>query len=108
LNAPENRPIRVVAGICAPRLFELGHIVATPGALDTLDHLGINATTLLVRHERGDWGAVSPEDAAANSRAVRDGDRLLSAYDLGKGKERLWIITEADRTATTILLPEEY
>jgi hypothetical protein len=60
----------------------------------------------IVRHARGDWGDISPEDAAENELALREGFRLLSAY--GRGERRFWVITEADRSATTILLPEDY
>lgn len=60
----------------------------------------------LRRHATGDWGNVCPEDALANDAAVRDGDRLLSAY--GNSPERFWIITEADRSVTTVLLPDDY
>jgi hypothetical protein len=59
----------------------------------------------IVRHARGDWGDISPEDAAENELALREGFRLLSAY--GRGEHRFWVITEADRSATTILLPED-
>lgn len=91
-----------------PGLFKLGNVVATPSALDLLDRAGINASTLLARHEKGDWGVICAEDAAANIQAIRDGDRVLSAYELGKNCERLWIITEHDRSVTTLLLPEDY
>lgn len=89
-------------------LFRLGHVVATPGALDLLDRCGVNASTLLARHQRGDWGAICEADAAANAQALQYGDRVLSAYELGPQTERLWIITEYDRSVTTLLLPEEY
>jgi hypothetical protein len=61
----------------------------------------------LRRHARGDWGEVGVEDQRANDRAVQDGGRLLSAYST-KTNVKFWIITEADRSATTVLLPEEY
>jgi hypothetical protein len=70
---------------------------------------------LLERHVRGDWGEVCPEDAQANEQALRSGSRLLSAYVLiapseakGLPPVKVWLITEADRNMTTILLPEEY
>jgi len=88
-------------------LFPLGHIVATPGALDLLDRSGTNGFDLIRRHQKGDWGNVPPEDAAANQEGIRMGFRLLSSYFLNE-QERLWIITEADRSVTTLLLPEEY
>ena len=95
------------------RSFALGRIVATPGALEatTPAHL----TACLRRHARGDWGCVDPVDWQTNNDAVRDGLRILSAYPLdptqpceGFGENCLWIITEADRSVTTFLLPSEY
>lgn len=62
--------------------------------------------TVLARHQRGDWGEVRADDARLNDEAVRDGDRVLSAYTVDG--VRLWVITEADRSTTTILFPEEY
>ena len=86
--------------------FPLGQLVATPGALDLLDKMAVNAAELLQRHQSGDWGNVPPEDADANEYAVVNCLRILSSYQLGD--ERIWIITEADRSSTTLLLPEEY
>ena len=86
--------------------FSLGHIVATPGALDLMRRSGIDALALLARHVRGDWGKVPAEDARENELSVREGFRILSSYDCGN--EKVWIITEADRSATTILLPSDY
>lgn len=94
--------------LTTPCLFGLGHVVATPGALDLLDRCGVNASTLLARHQRGDWGAICEADAATNAQALHYGDRILAAYEIGQQKERLWIITEHDRSITTLLLPEEY
>lgn len=87
--------------------FPLGQIVATPGALDLLDRTAINAEDLLRRHQSGDWGDVSPDDAEENRRSLENGWRLLSSYAL-IGSERIWIITEADRSVTTLLLPADY
>ena len=87
--------------------IQLGRIVATPGALEALDRYAINATTLIWRHQHGDWGELSPDEARENTEAVRTGSRVLSVYPIAPG-ERLWIITEADRSATTLLLPSEY
>ena len=84
----------------------LGHVVATPGALDVARAHGLDVVGLLHRHRDGDWGAVSDHDAQANDHAVVYGARVLSAYETAGG--RLWIITEADRSATTVLLPSEY
>lgn len=89
------------------RLFTLGQIVATPGALQALETAGHNASEFLVRHALGDWGNLCDEDKQANDEAVADDLRILSAYKLSDG-QRLWCITEADRSATTLLLPEEY
>ena len=84
--------------------FYLGHIVVTPGALDTFGYEG--CFRLLLRHAGGDWGDVDGRDRRENERALRDGARLFSAYDTPAG--RCWIITEADRSSTCVLLPSEY
>ena len=86
-------------------LFNPGNIVATPGALELAEQ-GINLLVYLQRHLSGDWGDLCPEDIAENDFSLQNGFRLLSAYDTHCGS--LWIITEADRSATTFLLPEEY
>lgn len=93
--------------------FELGQIVSTPGALEACSNVQLHKC--LVRHLTGDWGCVCAEDREANDEALSEGERLLSAYPIdpakpseGFGKNTLWIITEADRSATTFLLPEEY
>jgi hypothetical protein len=91
-----------------PPLFQLGQIVATPGALDLFDRLGINANDPLMRHVTGDWGDVCSQDAESNTKALEHGDRILSVYKLGPKNETLWLITEHDRSVTTALLPEEY
>ena len=87
-------------------LFPLGRTLATPGSLDALAQAGISPASLLFRHQQGDWGELDPEDQEANNRALREGSRILSSYPIGSGK--LWVITEADRSATTLLLPSEY
>jgi hypothetical protein len=87
--------------------FPFGRLLATPGALRALEAAGVGFFTYLRRHGRGDWGDVSASDWRANDRALLDGTRLFSAYVLPDGV-RVWIITEADRSATTILLPSEY
>lgn len=89
------------------QLFPLGQIVATPGALDALEQAGQSAHELLTKHAHGEWGTLSDEDWRENNFAVTRSLRLLSAYHLTTG-EKLWIITEADRSATTLLLPAEY
>jgi hypothetical protein len=87
--------------------FALGSLVATPAALEALARAGQSPAEFLARHAAGDWGDVSKGDARLNDAAVRDGERILSAYWTLKG-ERIWIITEADRSSTCILLPDEY
>lgn len=88
-----------------PALFDLGRVLATPGALEALSRETI--LDALHRHQSGDWGTLDPEDVAENNRSVRNGSRILSAYQY-PDQPRFWIITEADRSATTVLLPEEY
>lgn len=85
--------------------FTLGRTVATPGALAVLTHEEV--LIALKRHVTGDWGELDPEDQAENELSLREGFRLLSAYR-SAGGVRFWIITEADRSVTTVLLPEEY
>lgn len=87
--------------------FSLGQVVSTPGALDALATAGGSAAELLERHVRGDWGELCEEDRRANEQALHHGSRLLSAYTLSSGV-KVWIITEADRSVTTLLLPMEY
>jgi hypothetical protein len=87
--------------------FPLGRVVATPGALAALQAAGRAPQEFLRRHLAGDWGEVPVEDRRENELSVREGFRVLSAYRTRLG-ETLWIITEADRSITTILLPSEY
>ena len=87
--------------------FSLGRIVATPGAIEALSNADEDALTYLQRHARGDWGDLCREDLEENELSLEQGFRLLSAYRL-KDLEKIWIITEADRSITTILLPSEY
>lgn len=87
-------------------MFRLGQVVATPGAVEVLERCGTSPLELLARHVTGDWGSIDPEDAGLNEQALVYGNRLLSVY--GEGDERLWIITEADRSVTTLLRPEDY
>ena len=86
-------------------IFPLGQIVATPGALERLTQEEI--VSLLRRHMTGDWGELCEEDRVSNDLALVEGGRLFSAYD-GESDDRFWVITEADRSVTTILLPDEY
>jgi hypothetical protein len=90
-----------------PALFPLGRFVATPGALTALYEAKTLPAHLLDRHAAGDWGDVDGEDAAENRLSIAHGFRILSSYELTTG-ETIWIITEADRSATTLLLPREY
>ena len=83
----------------------LGRIVATPAALGTVSQPDIVAA--LRRHASGDWGNVDPDDRAANDDALRSGERLLSVYRSATGTT-FWVITEADRSVTTVLLPDDY
>jgi len=85
--------------------FRLGKLIATPGALEAAPSREA-LMKLVQRHASGDWGDLDPQDKAENELSLREGFRILSAYEL-EGT-RYWIITEADRSATTILLPEEY
>jgi hypothetical protein len=90
-----------------PAKFPLGQVVATPGALAALQATGQSPLPFLQRHSQGDWGELDQEDVAENEFSLVNGLRILSAYSLSDGT-RIWIITEADRSATTILLPSEY
>jgi hypothetical protein len=90
-----------------PARFLLGQIVATPGALDALAQAGDNPAALLGRHVTGDWGELDEHDQRENEFSVSRSLRILSAYTLSDGT-KLWIITEADRSCTTLLLPSEY
>lgn len=85
--------------------FSLGRLVATPTALAVVAHDEI--LIALGRHVRGDWGDVDPEDRGLNDRALVDESRLLSVYHARSGA-KFWIITEWDRSVTTVLLPEDY
>lgn len=90
-----------------PPLFRLGTVLLTPGALLALVEAQQSALDLLARHAYGDWGELPIEDRQANERALQEGGRLFSGYTLTTGC-RLWIITEFDRSVTTLLLPMEY
>ena len=85
--------------------FDLGRVVSTPGALAAVTREDI--ATALARHHRGDWGDVGPVDWQMNEMALGEGDRLFSVYYALNGV-KIWVITEADRSATTVLLPDEY
>ncbi|MDP2895515.1 MAG: hypothetical protein Q8Q12_03020 [bacterium] len=87
--------------------FALGQLVATPGALQALEATGQAPLEFLRRHVSGDWGDLGDEDRKENELSLEHGFRILSAYRLSDGT-KVWIITEADRSSTTLLLPEEY
>ena len=84
----------------------LGRVVATPGALRVLAEVGEDPLPYLVRHASGDWGDVDRYDRKENELSLEHGWRIVSSYAVGENT--VWVITEADRSVTTILLPEEY
>ena len=88
-------------------LFHLGDVVATPQSIYVLSESGMSVQSLLQRHATGDWGDLCTEDTQANNDALQYGDRLLSSYVLSESC-KVWVITEYDRSVTTILLPSEY
>lgn len=91
--------------------FELGQTFITKGVWDAIENnVGdfITMNVCLAKHHNGDWGNLCEEDKLLNDSAVVDGGRILSAYEIGEDKVKIWIITEWDRSVTTILLPEEY
>ena len=98
-SSQSSPPIRI--------FFSLGQIVATPGALELLSRHSLSPMTFIERHVSGDGGCLCPEDVLENQRAVKYGSRVFSSYEIAGG-ERLWCITEADRSVTTLLLPSEY
>ena len=91
----------------AKPLFPLGRTVATPGALDALEKAGQMPAEFLRRHQIGDWGELCEADKKENDFSVTNDFRILSAYRT-KADVKIWLITEHDRSATTLLLPEEY
>ena len=91
----------------ARSLFRLGETVVTIGALAVIADAGHSPREFITRHGSGDWGELDPEDQAANREALELGLRIFSAYRASDGT-KIWVITEADRSATTVLLPEEY
>jgi hypothetical protein len=87
--------------------FALGQIYITPGADQAIEESGETPRTFLCRHQTGDWGDLGQEDQEANDRAVAGKERIFSAYHTERGV-KIWVITEWDRSITTILLPQEY
>lgn len=88
-------------------MFAVGRVYITPGALAALAEAQVDVWAFLARHASGDWAEMCVEDQEANWEAVALGNRVFSAYNLSAGTT-LWVITEADRSATTLLLPGEY
>lgn len=89
-------------------LFTLGQLVATPGALAALEASGDELSTYLARHHCGDWGDIDAHDRRENQLSLEQGFQLISVYTLSITGVKIWIITEADRSSTCILMPEEY
>ena len=89
-------------------LFTLGHVVATPGALAAIGVSGDDLSTYLARHQSGDWGDIDAHDLRENQISLEQGFHLISVYTLSIAGVKIWVITEADRSSTCILLPEEY
>ncbi len=89
-------------------LFDVGAVVATPGALEALAEARVPPLTLLRRHASGDWGELDAHDRGENTKSLKHGWRLLSSYRVGENGAKVWIITEADRSSTCVLLPSEY
>jgi len=98
---PDYTPTIVIHGA----RFNLGQLFTTPGALEALSKPEM--LTMLQRHAKGDWGDCCPQDWQSNDEALVHGTRLFSVYHNSKG-EKIWLITEADRSVTTFLLPSEY
>jgi hypothetical protein len=91
-----------------PALFPLGQVVSTPGAIQALMEEGSGITEFLHRHVTGDWGDLCKADKRENDVSVKEGFRIMSAYALPRTNVKIWVITEADRSVTTFLLPSEY
>jgi hypothetical protein len=88
--------------------FPTGKLVSTPAALETLSRAGVSPLDLVRRHQSGDWGDLDDEDKQANDEALLDGSRIFSAFVLPTTGEKVWVITEADRSSTCCLLPSDY
>ncbi len=97
----------LIRELLKPGQFELGQLVMTPGAGEAIHAAGHIPPEFLLRHKNQDWGELPEEDVRENEWSLVHGARLFSAYSTRR-EEKLWVITEADRSATTLLLPEEY
>ena len=97
----------MLAELNKKKRFALGQLVATPGVLAAMEKTGQGCAEFLERHVSGDWGDLCDDDKQANAEALEQGLRILSAYRLHDG-ERIWVITEADRSSTCCLIPSEY
>ncbi len=95
-----------------PLLFELGQLYVTRGIQALMDEQGLDVSPYIARHQTGDWGEVCAEDAAENQLSLETGFRILSAYsftsDIDGQTYKLWVLTESDRSVTTVLQPSEY
>jgi hypothetical protein len=89
-------------------IFTLGRVVATPGALAAIGVSCDELNIYLARHQSGDWGEVDDQDWKENQLSLEQGLRLMSVYTLSVTGVKIWVITEADRSSTCVLLPEEY
>lgn len=120
-SLPSSAPPRPVVVLTNAAKFPLGRIVATPGALALLERQGFSAAALLARHAHGDWGDVCVEDHATNELSVAQGMRLMSVFRLVDAEKlaatpvplrarlpTVWVITEWDRSYTSLLRPDEY
>jgi len=87
--------------------FAFGHVVHTPAAVSLLAKHAVNMAALLKRHGNGDWGDLGDDDKKENDFAVSSGDQILSSYEVAAGS-KVWIVTEGDRSVTTVLLPSDY
>jgi hypothetical protein len=89
-------------------LFKLGNIVATPAAIEAMQINNVDIASLVFKHVGGDWGDICSEDRLENELSIKNGWRILSSYRLNSAGDKVWVITEADRSSTCLLLPDEY
>lgn len=114
-NTGGREPVPLELKLFDKPLFRLGQILATPSALATLDRLGVEPLSLVLqRHVLGDWGDLCDEDRELNTHSLANGMRIFSSYKLtassgdGATTETVWVVTEANRSSTVLLRPEEY